>query len=129
MPAYPPLHRTLRNFEEDLRNKRSHQTDDSSYKYAVTADRERYSARSIVGKQFNMVGIVLFLSYLAAALYYFYVRWTSTLDIGWVWWVAESWLLALLRAGHCGAGLPAWPQPAATLLCPLNCARALGACL
>ncbi len=53
---------------------------------------------------------MLFLSYLAAALFYFYVRWTSTLDIGWVWWVAHAQLPApeaLRPAARKPVGLPA----------------------
>jgi hypothetical protein len=80
-----PCSRLMRNFEEDLRNKRSHQTDDSQCKFPIIADKDRFTSKSIVSKQYNMVGIILFLSYMAAAVYYFYVRWTSTLDIGWVW--------------------------------------------
>ena len=129
----------IRDFQEDLRSKRSQQASDDMSgigKFTIMAPQDRYNARTLVAPEFNMVrgaagpagmpllgapafwagqgcgatragadvqpcrrplaaavcaaqvGIVLFLSYLGAALFYFYVRWTSTLDIGWVWWVA-----------------------------------------
>jgi hypothetical protein len=44
----------------------------------------------VVVMQTNYMGTALFICYMAAAAYYFYVRATKTLDIGYVWWAAQQ---------------------------------------
>jgi hypothetical protein len=43
------------------------------------------SSPQVVVNQTNYMGTMLFICYMAAAAYYFYVRATKTLDIGYVW--------------------------------------------
>lgn len=43
------------------------------------------SPPQVVVNQANYMGAMLFICYMAAAAYYFYVRATKTLDIGYVW--------------------------------------------
>jgi hypothetical protein len=58
----------------------------------------------VVINQTNYMGTMLFVSYMVAAAYYFYVRATKTLDIGYVWWAAPARLAprcALASVGAC----------------------------
>jgi hypothetical protein len=65
----------------------------------------------VVINQTNYMGTMLFVTYMVAALYYFYIRATKTLDIGYVWWVPSSlaWLPSPCQPGNEG-GRVAWAE-------------------
>ena len=49
-------------------------------------DSKPFNARSnVVPIETNWIGVFLFLSFCSSGFYYFYVRATRTMDIGWTW--------------------------------------------
>ncbi len=57
-PASPLLHSRIRDFQEDLRSKRSQQASDDVSgigKFTIMAPQDRYNARTLVAPEFNMV--------------------------------------------------------------------------
>jgi hypothetical protein len=49
-------------------------------------DKKPFNARAnVVPIETNWIGVLLFLSFSTSGIYYFYVRATRTMDIGWTW--------------------------------------------
>jgi hypothetical protein len=67
-------------------------------KYAKPSKKEKApKEKQVVASRWNWIGVLLFLYYVGAAVYYFYVRATRTLNMGYIGWALHWWHEALSR--------------------------------